>query len=184
MNWEFDVLYWFQTLHGPVMDKIALGLTYFCEKGIGWIIIMLLVFFLSKDKRMGLTGMVAFVLSFMLCNMLLKTMIERDRPCWVDPSIQLLVETPDDFSFPSGHTSFSFATATAIAQYSASWGFVAFIVAALIGLSRLYLFVHFPTDVIFGAIVGIIAGLLAGLLVKDFYKKYPNFKFPIIEKRN
>ena len=184
MNWEFDVLHWFQTLHGPVMDKIALGFTMFAEKGIGWIVLILLIFFFARDKRVGITGMGAFCLSFLLCNILLKNMIVRDRPCWVDPSVELLVEIPDDYSFPSGHTSFSFAAATAIFQYWKGWGFLAFVLAALIGLSRLYLFVHFPTDVLVGAVIGIVSGLLAGLLVKDFYKKYPDFRIPILEKRS
>ena len=183
MDWEFDLLHWFQTLHGPLMDKIALGLTMFCEKGIGWIILILLVFLFAKDKRIGLTGMGAFCFSYLLCNMILKHMVARDRPCWIEPSVPLLVDIPDDFSFPSGHTSFSFASATAIFQYSRGWGMLAFLLAALIGLSRLYLFVHFPTDVLVGAFTGIVSGLLAGLLVKDFYKKYPDFKIPILQKR-
>ncbi len=175
MNWEFDVLHWFQTLHGPVMDKVALALTMFCEKGIGWIILVLLVLFIGKDKRVGLTGMGAMCLSFLLCNILLKHMVARDRPCWIEPDVPLIVEVPDDYSFPSGHSSFSFAAATAFFLYAKGWGFLAYILAVLIGLSRLYLFVHFPTDVLTGAVVGIISGLLSGLLVRDFYKKHPGF---------
>ena len=183
MQWEFDVLYWFQSLHSPVMDKVGLFLTMLCEKGIFWIIVTLGMFFFLKNKKPGLTAMGALCLSFLLCNLILKHIVQRDRPCWIDPSIQLLVETPDDYSFPSGHTSFSFACATAIFQYYKGWGILALLLAAGIGLSRLYLFVHFPTDVLVGACVGIIAGMLSGMLIRDFYKAYPNFRIPILEKK-
>ena len=184
MSWEFDILYWFQDLHGPIMDKVALGLTMLAEKGIFWIILILAILFLGKDKRVGLTGWLALCLSVLLCNIILKNIVQRDRPCWIDPSISLLVEVPDDYSFPSGHTSFSFAGATAIFQYHKGWGFLALLLAVLIGLSRLYLFVHFPTDVLVGAICGIISGLLAGMLVRDFYRSHPGFKIPILEKKD
>lgn len=180
--WEIDLLQWFQSIHNPVLDKIELATTMLAEKGIFWIIITLLMFFVLKDKKPGLTAMGSLVLSFILCNLLLKNIMMRGRPCWEDPTVQLLVEIPDDFSFPSGHTSFSFACATAIFQYYKGWGALALVIAALIGVSRLYLFVHWPTDVMVGAIVGIIAGLLSGMLIRDFYKKYPDFKIPFIEK--
>ena len=184
MDWEFDILYWFQDLHDPLMDKVALGLTMLAEKGIFWIALMLVILLFVKDKKVGLTGWVALCLSVLLCNILLKNIVQRDRPCWIDPSIQLLVDIPDDYSFPSGHTSFSFAGAVAIFRYYKGWGFLALVLAAMIGLSRLYLFVHFPTDVLVGAFCGIVSGMLAGMLVRDFYKVYPNFRIPILEKRD
>ncbi len=183
MSWEFDILYKFQELHGPVMDKLALLFTMLSEKGVFWIILILGILLFGKDKRVGLTGWFALCLSFLLCNLILKNIIQRDRPCWIDPTIQLLVDIPDDYSFPSGHTSFAFAGAVSIFQYHKGWGFLALIAATLTGLSRLYLFVHFPTDVLVGAICGIVSGLLAGLLVRDFYKAHPGFKIPVLEKR-
>ena len=183
MDWEFDILYWFQNMHDPIMDKIALAFTMMCEKGIFWIIVILALLFLVKDKRVGLTGCAALCLSVLLCNIILKNIVQRDRPCWIDPTVQLLVDVPDDYSFPSGHTSFSFAAAVAIFRYYKGWGFLALVIACMIGLSRLYLFVHFPTDVLVGAFCGIVAGLLAGMLVNDFYKAHPDFKIPVLEKR-
>ena len=184
MEWEFDILYWFCDLHSQILDKVAMGFTLFAEKGIGWMVIMLLILLFAKNKKAGLTGWGALVLSFLLCNLLLKHIVQRDRPCWIDPSIPLLVETPDDFSFPSGHTSFTFAAATAIFQYYRGWGLLALLAAVMTGLSRLYLFVHFPTDVLAGAGVGVISGLLSGLLVRDFYRVHPDFKLPVLEKKD
>ncbi len=183
MEWEFDILYWLQDFHNPLLDKLAFLFTMLAEKGIGWILLVLLILFLVKDKRVGLTGCGALCISFLLCNILLKNMIQRDRPCWIDPSISLLVGIPDDYSFPSGHSSCSFAAATAIFQYYKGWGLLALLAAMLIALSRLYHFVHFPTDVLVGAVVGVISGLLSGLIVRDFYRAYPDFKVPFIEKK-
>lgn len=183
MSWEFDILYWFQDIGSPLLDKAALLFTMLAEKGIFWIVLVLGILIFGKDKRVGLTGWLALCLSFLICNLILKNIVQRDRPCWIDPAIQLLVEIPDDYSFPSGHTSFSFAAATSIFLYHRSWGVLALVVATLTGLSRLYLFVHFPTDVIVGAVCGIVSGLLAGLLVRDFYRAHPDFKIPVLEKR-
>lgn len=183
MEWEFDILYWFQDMHGPLLDKLGLAFTMLAEKGIAWILVSLFLLIFVKDKRVGLTCWLSLTLSFLLCNILLKNIVQRDRPCWIDTSIPLLVEIPDDFSFPSGHTSFSFAAATAIVQYYKGWGMVALAAATLTGLSRLYLFVHFPTDVMVGAGVGVISGLLSGLLVRDFYRAHPNFRLPVLERK-
>ena len=84
--------------------------------------------------------------------------------------MELLVAVPQDFSFPSGHTSSSFAAATALSTHGRSWGIPAYILAVLIAFSRLYLYVHFPSDVLVGAVVGIICGILARLVIKKVDK--------------
>ena len=91
----------------------------------------------------------------------------RERP-FAGKELELLVETPQDFSFPSGHTSSSFAAATALSSHGRSWGIPAYILAVLIAFSRLYLYVHFPSDVIAGAAVGIISVSYTHL---DVYKR-------------
>lgn len=84
----------------------------------------------------------------------------------------MLVKIPKDFSFPSGHSSASFASATAIFYYYRKQGILLYIIAILIALSRLYLFVHFPTDVLCGTLIGIIDGIFAIFIMKFIYKKY------------
>lgn len=180
--WEMDLLQWFQTIHNPVLDKIEVAITYLAEKGLGWILLTLLILFFVKNKKPGITMCGALFFSVLFCNIIIKNIAMRGRLCWIDPTVSLLVEIPDDYSFPSGHTSVSFAAAVGLFQHYKKWGVVAIIVAVLIGISRLYLFVHWPTDVLVGAIVGTIAGLLSGMIVKHFYEKYPNFKVPFLEK--
>ena len=83
----------------------------------------------------------------------------RERPCWIDPAVQLLIENPGDFSFPSGHTMASFEAAVSILLYNRRWGAAALVLAALIAFSRLYLFVHFPSDVLTGLVLGVVIAL-------------------------
>lgn len=108
----------------------------------------------------------------LLCNVTLKPLVARLRPFEIaDTMRQLLIDPPSDFSFPSGHTTSSFAAATALAAARARGGLAAMILAAVIAFSRLYLYVHYPTDVIAGALIGAFSGLAAYALVWNPRKK-------------
>lgn len=102
---------------------------------------------------------------------MLKPLVARERPCWINESVHLLVAMPKDYSFPSGHTQASFASATAIFHVNKKAGVCAFILAVLIAFSRLYLYVHFPTDVLAGIGIGVICGLLAGVVYQEVLKR-------------
>ncbi|MCR4798403.1 MAG: phosphatase PAP2 family protein [Lachnospiraceae bacterium] len=176
-DWEFDLLYWFQSWHSPVMDKIMKCITLFGEEGIFWIVLSLVILIFCKDKRLGWTMAGALVIDVLVLNGLLKHLFERNRPCWIDTTIPLLVENPDDFSFPSGHTGASFAAATALFLRNKKWGVPALVLAVLVAISRLYLFVHFPTDVLVGVVVGVCAGIASFIVVNAFYKDKDIKKF-------
>ena len=90
----------------------------------------------------------------------MKNMVARPRPCWLDPSVQLLIAVPKDYSFPSGHTLASVISATILTAMKVKFGAAAVWLAALIGFSRLYLYVHFPSDVLTAAVLGLGIGLL------------------------
>ena len=96
--------------------------------------------------------LLSMIAGLIVGNGILKNVIARARPSWIDPSIALLIPNPEDYSFPSGHTLASFEAAIMIFLHNKKWGAVALIIATLISFSRLYLFVHFPTDVL-GAIL-------------------------------
>ena len=99
-------------------------------------------------------------------NIFLINLVARDRPCWIDPTIQLLVASPKDFSFPSGHTMASFEAAVSIFLYNRRWGAAAFVLAVLISFSRLYLFVHFPSDVLTGLVLGTVIAVAVHKIVE------------------
>ncbi len=108
---------------------------------------------------------VSLGLELLCCNVILKPLVARIRPCDVDSAVLLLIPHPGGFSFPSGHTGASFAAASALFFSRNKFGVFAFVVAALIGFSRLYLYVHYPSDVLAGALIGIMLGWLGNILV-------------------
>ena len=115
--------------------------------------------------------LIAIITGFIIGNLTLKPLIMRQRPCWID-SVALLVKNPDDYSFPSGHTLVSFeATVPIFMCMSKKRGVLAIAFACVIAFSRLYLYVHFPTDVITGAILGTLFAILSKMVVEYFEKK-------------
>ncbi|MEG1441290.1 MAG: phosphatase PAP2 family protein [Oscillospiraceae bacterium] len=135
---------------------------------IGWVWIFITICFLctKKHRTCGFMIATALILSLIFGNIILKPLVARDRPFLANPDIMLLIRTPMDFSFPSGHSMTSFAAATVLLCYNKKFGIPALILAILIAFSRLYLQVHYPTDVISGIIIGIVFGFLAVTLVK------------------
>ena len=107
-------------------------------------------------------------------NMILKPLVARMRPFTVNTAIELLIPPPTDFSFPSGHTYASFASATAICRNNRKIGVPALILASLIAFSRLYLYVHYPSDVLGGAVVGLAAAWAGSLLEKWLCQRRKN----------
>ena len=122
---------------------------------------------MKKYRKCGLQVAVAMLLTFIVGNLILKNMIHRDRPCWIDPSITLLVKSPSDFSFPSGHSMNGFTASVSILLCDKKLGIAAVILAAAIAFSRLYNFVHFPTDVIAGIVIGIVSALFVNYLFQS-----------------
>ena len=92
------------------------------------------------------------------CNLVLKPLVARVRPCDINTAVQLLIARPDDFSFPSGHTGASFAAVSALCASGNRLWIPSLILAVLIAFSRLYLYVHYLTDILAGAVIGIMAG--------------------------
>ena len=150
---EFEILYAINNLHNPILDKIMIGITMLGDAGIFWIILAIGLIFTKKTRKCGILMLLSMIMGLILGNGILKNIIARSRPCWIDPSIRLLISNPEDFSFPSGHTLASFEAAIMIFLHNKKWGTVALVIATLISFSRLYLFVHFPTDILGGILL-------------------------------
>ena len=164
MNWEFDWLYALQQIHNPVLDKIMVALSTIGNAGILWIVLAVILLIMKKTRRCGAQTALAMLLTFIIGNLVLKNMISRDRPCWIDPTVALLVKNPTDFSSPSGHSMNGFTAAVTILFYDKRWGIAAIILASFVAFSRLYNFVHFPTDVFAGIVIGTVVACLVNLL--------------------
>lgn len=177
MNIELKILDWFQTLHTPVLDKFMTSVTKLGNAGIFWIILTVLFLLIPKMRKTGVVMAAALIIDLLLCNVLLKNLVARTRPYDLNTGIQLLVAKLRDYSFPSGHTAASFASAAALYFVGEKklWK-PALVLACLIAVSRLYLYVHYPTDVLGGVVIGIIAGYLGYRLVKVLEDKFSRMK--------
>lgn len=121
--------------------------------------------------NVGVTVLIAILFSFIITNLSIKPIVMRLRPYEFVEGINLITGELSDYSFPSGHTSVSFAGAVAIMIWNRKWGVIALIVASIIAFSRMYLFVHWPTDVLAGVFVGIFCGVSAYFVHKFLHKK-------------
>lgn len=169
---EFEILYAINNLHNPILDKVMIVMTNLGDAGLIWIGIAIILLFIKKTRKCGALMLVSMVLGLIIGNGLLKNLIARERPCWIDRSIPLLIPEPHDYSFPSGHTLASFEAATMIYLHNKKWGIVCFVLATLIAFSRMYLFVHFPTDIL----CGVALGTLISIFVYDGYERIKNEK--------
>lgn len=143
-------------MHSPVLDKVMVMITFLGDSGMIWIIIACLLITSKKYRNVGLMALGALLLSSILGDGLLKNMFHRIRPSADIPSAQLLIIKPMTYSFPSGHATTSFAVAGVLSKYLKSYAFGIFTLASLIAFSRIYLFVHYPTDVLAGIVFGLI----------------------------
>ena len=114
MDWEFSFLYFLQELHNPVLDKIMVFITSLGNDGLLWIGLAVFLIFFKKYRKCAISISVSLILMELTGNVILKELIMRDRPCWIDPSVELLIKNPHDYSFPSGHTLHSFIGAVSL----------------------------------------------------------------------
>ena len=167
---EFSFLY--AIPRTPALDSFFLGLTKTAGSyGQLWVIVAVLLLVFKKTRRAGASVLLAYLMVFLLGQIVLKNLVSRPRPCQIDQAFALLVARPSSSSFPSTHSAWAFGAATAIFMGHRKLGAAAFVVAALIAFSRMYMFLHFPTDVLFGAAMGIALGVLASRVAKALWKK-------------
>ena len=160
---DFAILYGIQnTLACPPLDALMAFVTACGDHGLLWIVVGIILLISRKTRRWGITLLVTLGITWLICEYGVKALVARPRPFVLDPGYALIIAPPSGFSFPSGHTLASFLAATVIAfsPVARGWKIAAWVMAVLIAFSRLYLFVHFPTDVLAGAIIGVLAALI------------------------
>ena len=162
-------------IKGDILDFVMPKITALGNAGILWIILTLIFLISKKYRKTGVVMAIALVLDLIFCNMLIKPLVARQRPFHINPDIILMIDPPGDHSFPSGHTAASFAAAGAM-YFSKYKHWKAFgVIALAIAFSRLYLYVHFPTDVIGGAALGIACAYAAHRIYTAAERKKQKF---------
>lgn len=163
---DFAILDAIQKIGIPVLDVIFKVITTLGDGGVIWILSAIIMLCFKKTRKCSVMMIIALVLGTLIGNVTLKPLIARPRPFIQNPDMltNLIIKAPGGYSFPSGHTLSSFECATAMFLFDKKFGIPAFILAALIGFSRLYLYVHVPTDVIAGALLGIAIGFISKII--------------------
>lgn len=170
---EGPILLWIQAyIRMDFLTPIVTFITHLGDAGWIWIFLTILFLILPKCRQTGMVMAASMILNAIVTNVVLKNLFVRTRPYEVVAGLERIIEKQVDFSFPSGHTSCSFAVAVVIYKLCPKkYGIPAMVLAVLIALSRLYVGVHFPTDVLGGAIVGIGVALLCCWLNKKLEER-------------
>lgn len=162
---DLTILDWIQgQLRCGLLDEVMPWLTMLGE---AWAVILAAAVLLAipKTRRLGLAVAIALVLDGVLCNGILKPLVARPRP-YTLRTVELLIAAPKDFSFPSGHTAATFAVALALLRKKPRAGLPVVVLAAGVAFSRLYLYVHYPSDVLCGMLLGSLCGIAGAALEK------------------
>lgn len=156
---DYFILEFIRTkIKNPIMDKIMVYITRLGDLDALWIGIALIFLNVDNYHENGITIIVSLILCGIIGNLILKNLFTRTRPYDVKDAITLLISKPKDYSFPSCHTMASVAAAYVIFNVDYRLGIISWIIALLIAFSRMYLYVHYPSDVVAGAVIGILIG--------------------------
>lgn len=145
----------------PFLDAVMPLITSLANGGIIWIIAAVLLLIFKKSRKTGLSVALALITGLIIGNLILKNLVGRIRPYEFNEGVEILVARLSDYSFPSGHTLASFEAATVLLIRDKRLGVPALVLAVAIAFSRLYLYVHYPTDVLAGIILGVLIGIFA-----------------------
>lgn len=156
-----------QNLHpAKAFEAIMIVITKIGDAGLFWIALGLLLLFFKQTRKCGAAMLLVLLVEYSIGEGILKNLIQRPRPYTIFPDITTYIPELSSYSFPSGHSMSSFASATTIFQFNKKWGIAALVLATLIAFSRVYLFMHWVTDVLFGCLFGILVSVFVMWLVR------------------
>jgi undecaprenyl-diphosphatase len=173
LNIDNSILYFFSVvIKNKVFDVVMPFASNINNNGEIWIAIAIILL-LNKNieiKRLGISMLIALAIGFLLGEVVLKNFIGRLRPISAAYNYSFIITPPKSFSFPSGHTTSSFAAFGVCLFKKARYRYLAFALALLIAFSRIYLHVHYPSDVLGGVILGLFSAKIGINLAKKFFR--------------
>ena len=166
-QFEASIILWIQENLRGVMDGLWIFITHLGDDGILWIAIGAILLIWKKTRPIGITMLLSLLMDFLIVNVSLKGLVARPRPFVVNELIKPLVGGVSPYrSFPSGHTAGSFAALLALSKWvPKKIGIPAIVLATLVSLSRLYVGVHYPTDLLGGFVIGFLCSFVAYRIV-------------------
>ena len=168
---DVNILYYVQdNMRSEILNEVVKVFTSLGNYGLIWILFTLALLIYSDTRKVGMMCAVALIIDLILCNGILKNVIARTRPYDAFENIRCIISPQPDYSFPSGHTASSFAAVVPaiVNKNTRRIGVVALIIAILMAVSRIYVCVHYPSDVVGGLIIG----MLCGAVSCKIFKKY------------
>lgn len=181
-NFDLPILDWIaEHVHCGLLDRVMPWITKLGDGGIFWIATALILMCIPKYRKAGFSMGAALLMGLLICNLTLKPLVARMRPYdyqaeHLGRTIHLLINTPHDYSFPSGHTIACFEGAAALMLHDKKLGIPALVIAVLVAFSRLYLYVHYPTDVLASIVLGSCFAILGTVLVRKGFQAWENRK--------
>ena len=174
-----NILLFFQeVIRNPVLTPILKVITTLGNGGAIWIVLAVLLLIIPKTRKVGFMAVLSLIGTLVINNMLLKNLVNRTRPYEVIEGLTYLVRTPTDSSFPSGHSACAFSVACIMfRRLPKKYGVPALVLAIVIALSRLYVGVHYPSDVLFGTISGIAISYAAEAVAEWIIKRKGEIKY-------
>lgn len=173
-QFEASIILWIQeNIRAPWMDSVWLFITHLGDEGILWIVMGIILLFWKKTRPIGFTVLISLLFDFLIINVALKDLVSRPRPFVVNEAIKPLITDVSPYrSFPSGHSGGSFSAMFALYRWvPKKLGIPALVLAAFVALSRLYVGVHHPTDILTGCVIGFLCAFLAYKIVKNGQEK-------------
>jgi undecaprenyl-diphosphatase len=165
---ELQILHMIQGWRTDWLDHIMVLITKLGDEGLVWIALCVILLIFPRTRKCGVAMGLSLILTTILGNEIIKKIVQRPRPFVADTSVILLIPQPGQYSFPSGHTSNSVAAAFSIFLFYKKPGIAALVLAGLIAFSRMYLFVHYPTDILAGIVLGIVDALIIRFLIRKW----------------
>ena len=177
LNFESNILLFLQNnVRNLLLNVFFIPFTVSNNVGIPCFIIIAIFLYFKKLRKVGILMGISLALEFIFANLIIKNVVSRIRPYEVIDGLTFLVNKPHDYSFPSAHTGSAFALAVVIFMVmDRKYGIIAIVIASLMGFSRLYVGVHYPSDVIGGIIIGTITSFTAVKCFPDSSKLMKKF---------
>lgn len=179
-----------ENLHGfDWLNKVVKFITALGDTAIIWIALAVFMLFFKNTRRASIVMLISLAIGYIINDFVLKNIFERVRPFDENNEFKVFLENigmelPSGFSFPSGHTFSSFNCAVVLMCFNKKFGYFTLPLASIIAMSRIYLCVHYPTDVLVGAILGIVTALIVYYTYKVVLRMIKKYKREYVRSRN